>query len=56
MSNIVREEDEEEAIAKNVVASTGGVTALLKQDWGLNDVWNSLITPRFERLNRMEGS
>ena len=55
LSNIVREEDEEEAIAKNVVASTGGVTALLKQDWGLNDVWNSLITPRFERLNRMAG-
>lgn len=55
LSNIVREEDEEEAITKNVVATTGGVTAMLKQDWGLNDVWNSLITPRFERLNRIEG-
>jgi len=28
----------------------------LKRDWGLNDVWNEIITPRFERLNEMTNS
>lgn len=55
LSNIVREENEEEGITKNVVVSSGAITSRLKQDWGLNDVWNSLITPRFERLNQMAG-
>lgn len=55
LSNIVREENEEEGTAKNVVVSNGGITNTLKQDWGLNDVWNTLITPRFERLNQMAG-
>ena len=55
LSNIVREENEEEGTAKNIVVSNGGITNRLKQDWGLNDVWNSLITPRFERLNHMAG-
>ena len=53
LSNIVREDGEEEARAKKVIISSGGVTTRLKQDWGLNDVWNKLITPRFERLNQM---
>lgn len=56
MSNIVREEDEQEAISKNVVVCTGSITAALKQDWGLNDVWNEIITPRFERLNEITRS
>lgn len=55
LSNIVREENEEEGIAKNVIVSSGAITNTLKQDWGLNDIWNSLITPRFERLNQMAG-
>lgn len=55
LSNIMREENETEGTAKNVVVTPGGVTSRLKQDWGLNDVWNSLITPRFERLNKMAG-
>lgn len=55
LSNIVREDGEEEARAKKVIVSSGGVTTRLKQDWGLNDVWNKLITPRFERLNQMAG-
>jgi CRISPR-associated endonuclease Csn1 len=53
MSNIVREKDEQEAISKNVLASNGAITSVLKQDWGLNDVWNEIITPRFERLNEL---
>ena len=56
MSNIVREQDEKEAISKNVIACNGAITSILKQDWGLNYVWNELITPRFERLNKMTNS
>ncbi len=28
----------------------------MKQDWGLNDVWNDLILPRFERMNELTKS
>lgn len=35
---------------------TGGVTDRLKKDWGLNDVWNSIVYSRFERLNRLTGT
>lgn len=55
LSNIMRQEGESEGTARNVIVSSGGITARLKQDWGLNDVWNTLITPRFERLNKMAG-
>lgn len=55
LSNIVREDGEQEGIAKNLLVSTGGITSRLKQDWGLNAIWNDLITPRFERLNLMAG-
>lgn len=58
LSNIVREkrEDgtyEEEATSKNLVVCTGKITDLLKQDWGMNDVWNRIILPRFQRLNEL---
>lgn len=56
ISNIVREEGEQEAISKNVIASNGIITSTLKQDWGLNDIWNEIITPRFERLNQLTKS
>ena len=56
LSNIVREEGEEEAISKNVIVCTGGVTDRLKKDWGINDVWNKIILPRFLRLNEMTGA
>ena len=55
LSNILREENEEDGIAKNLIVSTGAITSTLRQDWGLNNVWNELITPRFERLNNMAG-
>ncbi|MBE6297736.1 MAG: type II CRISPR RNA-guided endonuclease Cas9 [Bacteroidales bacterium] len=51
LSNIVREEGEEEAISKNIIVCTGGITDRLKRDWGVNDVWNRIILPRFLRLN-----
>lgn len=56
LSNIVRTDEEEEATSKNVVVTSGAITAALKQDWGLNDVWNDLVTPRFERLNALTSS
>lgn len=61
LSNIVREkgkdgEYEQEAMSKNVLVCTGSVTDRLKKDWGLNDVWNSIVYPRFERLNTITGS
>lgn len=56
MSNIVREEGENEATSKNVIVCSGGVTNSLKKEWGLNDVWNDLVYPRFERMNSLTGS
>ncbi|WP_455586865.1 type II CRISPR RNA-guided endonuclease Cas9 [Bacteroides sp.] len=61
LSNVVREKDENgeyesEAISKNVIVCTGSVTDRLKKDWGVNDVWNSIVFPRFERLNDLTGS
>lgn len=60
LSNIVRcnsEETNDDGVnSKNVVSGNGRVTAKLKQDWGLNDVWNDLILPRFERMNEITNS
>ena len=56
LSNIVREEGEQEEVSKNVIVCTGDVTDRLKKDWGINDVWNKIILPRFLRLNELTGS
>ena len=60
LSNIVREEVdgqvEQEPTSKNLIVCTGKVTTRLKNDWGLNEVWNEIIRPRFERLNQMDNS
>ena len=61
LSNIVREEIEEgvyeqEAVSKNLISCTGGVTDRLKKDWGMDDVWNRIVLPRFERLNELTGT
>lgn len=58
LSNIVREKNdngeyEPEAVSKNILVCTGSVTDRLKKDWGMNDVWNSIVYPRFERLNTL---
>ena len=60
LSNIVREETaagtyEEETTSRNIIPCNGSITNRLKQDWGLNSVWNRIILPRFERLNRILG-
>lgn len=56
MSNLVREEDEESVNSKHVIAVNGKVTTQLKRDWGLNDKWNELIAPRFQRMNELTNS
>jgi len=53
LSNIVREENEAEPTSKHVIPVTGSITDTLKQDWGLNDIWNKIVSPRFERLNEL---
>ena len=60
LSKIVREDKdwtiEAEATSKNIIPVTGSITSKMKQDWGLNDIWNEIISPRFERLNAMTNS
>jgi CRISPR-associated endonuclease Csn1 len=58
LSNIVRVEDgsDEGVNSKNIIPGNGKITTQLKQDWGLNDVWNDLILPRFERMNQLTNS
>jgi len=56
LSKIVREEHEQEVTSKHIVSLNGAITSRMKQDWGLNDVWNKIITPRFERLNSITNS
>ena len=60
LSNIVREklengEYEPEAVSKNLISCNGSITDRLKKDWGMNDVWNSIVLPRFRRLNELTG-
>lgn len=56
LGNIVREENEIEATPKNLVSVSGSITSVLKKDWGLEDKWNVLIAPRFQRLNELTNS
>jgi len=60
LSKIVREDNEgeleQEVTSKNVIPVTGAITNQMKQDWGLNNVWNELVTPRFERMNQLTGT
>jgi CRISPR-associated endonuclease Csn1 len=57
LSNIVRAELNDDGVNSiNVLPGNGKITNTLKQDWGLNDVWNELILHRFERLNHLTGT
>ena len=56
LSNIVREEGEDSFRSKHVLPINGIITTRLKNDWQLNDAWNELIQPRFERLNTLTNS
>jgi len=57
LSNIVRGSENDDGInSKNIISVNGKITSILKKDWGLNDVWNELILPRFERMNQITHS
>lgn len=60
LSNIVRDDkdgnNDDGINSKNLIPGNGKITTRLKQDWGLNDVWNELILPRFERMNELTSS
>jgi CRISPR-associated endonuclease Csn1 len=54
LSNIVRADTNDDGLnSKNILPGNGKITSQLRQDWGLNDVWNDLIFPRFERMNEL---
>ena len=60
LSNLVREQDEDgnlekESMSKNVIACNGRITDTLKRDWGVEEVWNAIVLPRFERMNAVSG-
>ena len=60
LSNIVRDTSEnskDDGINSIYLLPTNGkITSRLRQDWGLNDVWNDLILPRFIRMNELSNS
>ena len=54
LSNIVRADKDDDGFnSKNIIPCNGKITTTLKQDWGLNDIWNDLILPRFQRMNEL---
>ncbi|MBK9959583.1 MAG: type II CRISPR RNA-guided endonuclease Cas9 [Chitinophagaceae bacterium] len=54
LSHIVRADKDDDGVnSKNIIPGNGKITSILKQDWGLNDVWNGIILPRFERMNTL---
>lgn len=52
LSCLVREDGEQESTSKHVIATNGAITDKMKSEWGINDVWNRIVAPRFERLNK----
>lgn len=56
LSNIVRKEKEDAVTSVNLVPVNGAITNMLKQQWGLNDKWNEIVAPRFQRLNQLTNS
>lgn len=56
LSHIVREDGEVEFRSKNVLPVSGGITDRLKKEWKINQIWTELLTPRFERLNKIHNS
>lgn len=56
LSHVVREEGEVEFRSKNLLPVTGAITAILNKEWKFSQVWTELLTPRFERLNKIHHS
>lgn len=57
LSHLVRSNQNDDGPnSKNLIQVNGKITTELRKDWGLNDVWNDLILPRFERMNKITGT
>ncbi len=57
LAAIVRDENDQEVVPQNkIISCNGTITTELKRHWGMNDVWNDIVSPRFERLNRLTNS
>lgn len=56
LSHLVRDKDEDAFMSKHVLASNGRITDRLKKEWGIGQVWNDLVAPRFMRMNNLTGS
>lgn len=51
LSRVVRTQEEQGALSANVLSISGSVTAALRRDWQMGNVWNEIIAPRFKRKN-----
>jgi CRISPR-associated endonuclease Csn1 len=61
LSSVVRMSDEngnmeQESTSRKLIACNGTITDRLKHEWGIDDTWNRIILPRFQRLNEIAGS
>lgn len=57
LSNIVREEEKDDGVnSKNLLQLNGRVTSRLRNDWDLDNIWNDIVLPRFERMNELTGT
>lgn len=57
LSHVVRSAcDDPNAISKHIVMTNGSITDRLKEDWGLKQIWNEMMAPRFERMNEITGT
>lgn len=57
LSHVVRDAcGDPNAISKHIVMTNGSITDRLKEDWGLKQIWNEMMAPRFERMNEITGT
>lgn len=49
-------EKDKGSVSVNVVPTSGAITDRLKKEWGVTQVWNHIIAPRFMRLNELTKS
>lgn len=57
LSHIVRSQTKDEGYNSiNLLQGNGKITSILRNDWELDEVWNALILPRFQRMNQLTNS
>lgn len=44
------------SVSVNVVPTNGSITDRMKKEWGITQIWNHIIAPRFIRLNKITKS